>query len=454
MWLRSSVGLVLSASLALADSFNGLGPGIVACGDVNKDGVIDLIVASRDNRSPEVVWLLSGKDGSVLHVFLGPDDALGFGCIIGSPGDLDGDGSPDIAISTSGGRTIVQGWSNNEHSPPTPAFERLARGSRRCEFISSRDYSLLLELSSSGCASVIKGRIPKGPAEFAFLVPENGPDRSSYTAIRSSKDQRVTLEIPAPSDVHFLNSACCIDDVNGDGIEDIAIASYITQKDPKCGTTGTGMLVVSGKDGREIWRDGRDTGGAGSSVRLQAIGDLNHDGVGDILVGSESRWVRALSGKDGELLYEVSGLYSPWALDNFATSLDTVGDVDGDGLPDWVVGANEEIGVPFFDEGYVWLCSGKDGHKIRELVRSSVNGYDVCSLGDADRDKNPDVALLIENAQQRWTAEFNPIVRVISTKDGHTLWEKDTKALRAVRDDLKATAESAPPKPDEPTKPR
>lgn len=451
---RVAVALVIVGSSAFADSFNGLGPGIAACGDVNKDGVTDLLVASRDNRSPEVVWLLSGKDGSVLHIFLGADDELGFGSIVGGPGDLDGDGSPDIAISTSGSRTIVQAWTKNEIGPPDPAFEVVRRGSPHCEVISSRDSSLMFDLASAGLLNPIKPVAPDVIQEFAYLVPERLPETSNSVTIRSGKDGRVRLEIPPPSQVHFLNSAGSIGDVDGDRIEDLALAITNAKQDPSGGYRSVGVVVISGKDRHELWRDVKADGQPLPRIALQPIGDLNHDGVADVLVGSESRWVRALSGKKGELLYEVSGLYSPWALDSFATTLDTVSDVDGDGLPDWVVGANEEIGVQFFDEGYVWLCSGKDGHKIRELAHDSVNGYDVCSLGDVDRDKIPDVALLVENAQQRWTADFNPIVRVVSTRDGHKLWEKDTKTLRAARDDLKATPESAPPKPGEPTKPR
>ncbi len=450
MFVRIVVVSLLVASSAVADSFTGFGSGVVACGDVNKDGVTDLLVASRDNRSPEAVWLLSGKDGSVLHIFRAPDDALGFGAFLNTVDDLDGDGLPEIAISTSGRRTIVTGW-HTEHADPLPTcFAPESKGKPRCEILSSRTHSALFAWPACGRVRMLRRGGSDGHKDFLFLVPGRYANGTTELSVRSAKDGNAVLQFHPAADAPFENDAIAVGDVNGDGYDEVAVVlgGDRTVHAPP------GVALLSGKDGAELWRDrggGIDDYSWGTLRRTE---DLDHDGIPDVLCGLESLCVRALSAKSGRLLFEIPAPYRNQIIDEFASTLDRIDDIDADGVADWVVGANEEWGWPAFDEGYVWLCSGKDGHRIRELAHDSVNGYDVCSLGDVDHDRNPDVALLIENAHQRWTADFDPIVRVVSTHDGHTIWEKDTKTLRAARDDLKVTPESAPLKPGETRPPR
>ena len=156
---------------------------------------------------------------------------------------------------------------------------------------------------------------------------------------------------------------------------------------------------------------------------------------------------------DGKLLYEVPALHDRWHVDDFATSLHGIRDVDGDGILDWIVGANGEEEDPFSGEGYVWICSGKDGKRIREVVRDDSHGYDVCVLGDVDGDGVVDLGFLVESSKGRWTEAFDPELRVVSSKDGHVIWKTTTRALRALREDL-APRLLPPAEPRLPEKPR
>jgi hypothetical protein len=95
---------------------DGLGPGREA-GDVDGDGVSDLVIGSYSSRDAVSnggkFQVFSGADGSTLGTVLGttPGYQLGFDAV--GIGDVDGDGTPDLLVSASSGATayVVSGAS-------------------------------------------------------------------------------------------------------------------------------------------------------------------------------------------------------------------------------------------------------------------------------------------------------------------------------------------------------
>ena len=71
-------------------------------GDINNDGTDDFIVAAYYHgsfwNSPGYVYVYSGTDGALLHVFQGENDADNFGVSISNAGDVNNDGCNDIII--------------------------------------------------------------------------------------------------------------------------------------------------------------------------------------------------------------------------------------------------------------------------------------------------------------------------------------------------------------------
>src|SRR5258708_33960056 len=107
--------------------------------------------------------------------------------------------------------------------------------------------------------------------------------------------------------------------------------------------------------------EGEDTG-TQLGWSLAKAGDLDRDGIGDLLVGALSIYARVLSGRDLHTILQFPSHCGTSYIDAFASSLDSIGDIDGDGYPDLIVGANEAVA---FDEGYAEVYSGRDGTRLR-----------------------------------------------------------------------------------------
>jgi hypothetical protein len=134
-------------------------------------------------------------------------------------------------------------------------------------------------------------------------------------------------------------------DLDGDGHDDLALSIYEGL------ATTRQAVIISGADG-SVLRSFVDPELAfGGSVAVP--GDLSGDGVADVLAGTGNaadafNYGRAtlFSGADGSILWSGQG-FQP--TNGFGNTLDALGDVTGDGTPDFVVGAggsSQVVGTP------------------------------------------------------------------------------------------------------------
>ena len=167
-----------------------------------------------------------------------------------------------------------------------------------------------------------------------------------------------------------------IGDVDGDGINDFVTSA--PTKDVQGENAGR-IYVYSGRSGALLWQaDGAPGDQLGSGI--EAAGDTNGDGVPDV-VGSApySDVAYVYSGRDGRVLLTFHGEAKG---DRFGEHVSSVGDIDGDGYADVIVGApgSNSHGR---GAGRAYVYSGKDGRLLLTLsgeragdgFGSTVTGY-------------------------------------------------------------------------------
>ena len=137
---------------------------------------------------------------------------------------------------------------------------------------------------------------------------------------------------------------------------------------------------------------------------MAAGSDLNKDGVPDILIGAPYKDIGAnpaqgaafaFSGADGKLLFALNNPV-PHPYSGFGHTLIAGADVNGDGVPEILVGAPFQTVDQFHVQGEVLLFNGQDGRHLTTFDdpyphQGATFGYSVASPGDVNGDKIPDV---------------------------------------------------------------
>lgn len=294
-------------------------------GDVDGDKVNDVAVAAwraEDGRGS--VELYSGKNGARIARVAGmsPWEAH-LGAAVAPVGDVDGDGSADVACSIDGSRTKVFGGKNG-----VPIAE-----------LAGTPLSLTGDLDGDGKHDLL---LWDGPPRDAAL---EWPGTFHTARVASIHSGATLLAIDAGADVAIVEAHGSAGDVDRDGFVDwiVAYRPNDTNEDDRVpGPRERRVRVLSGKLGGVIASFSVQMGGRGRMHLAAGAGDVDDDKKPDVVVGWHieeglpAGVVEIHRLADGKTIHRLTS--SSWS---FGTSACSLPDQNGDGVGDLAIGEFE-----------------------------------------------------------------------------------------------------------------
>lgn len=355
------------------------GERVVGLPDVTGDGVPEVAVGSPSwtgaaGNKTGIVWVFSGLDGSLLWQKEGLGKKDGLGGALASPGDLDGDGQPELVLGVggddTGGKNAGALWVvDGANGAIEATFLGSSAGARLGSSVAAaadldgdgvRELLVRSDLSQvtvlSGATLAVLYQWSSNPMNFLGLdlaglgdVDGDGVgdlllgSGGGYAVVRSGANGTVIRSHQGPPTAFFGTVVADAGDVNADGRADYAVGAPFYTDQQTVGFFKGRAYVYSGLDGTLLHLfEGASYERLGST--LAAAGDLDGDGADDIVVGSlpdpgglvDVGRLEAWSGATGALISSIQGSTSGEML---GTAADGSLDLDGDGVRDLIVGA-------------------------------------------------------------------------------------------------------------------
>ncbi|MFO0624139.1 MAG: FG-GAP-like repeat-containing protein [Polyangiales bacterium] len=323
--------------------------------DLNGDGYADVVVGSSERA-----WFHSG---GVMGVASTPSSvAVPVAGSVTAAGDLNGDGFGDLAVGALLGRSLsvyLSGPAGPAGAPLTrvPSFSTISAGG----------VGALGDLNLDGY-----GDVALGP--YVYLGSATGPANSF-----------VTLRDPSSRD-WLTGTATGVGDVNGDGRNDVMF----------CGTQGPGAatvhLYLGGTTGLGPASPALavPSGATGFGASIVAAGDVNGDGLADVLITApQASRVYVYFGDPGGLGTSPV-LLSGYSQGFFGSGVSEAGDLNGDGFADVAVGSSQLNAVTV----YPGRASGFGASPTTIMAPGGGSfGSFLSGLGDVDGDGFDDLAV-------------------------------------------------------------
>ena len=435
------------------DPDDGAGYSVSNAGDINNDGIDDVIIgtfAASTNDSAEnpnsrnfagqsyVIFgsasgfdsslELSDLDGSNGFAINGSSSSDHLGRSVSGAGDVNGDGindliigapgaSPDLTLRNAGQSYVVFGSASSFSSSLNLSDLDGSNGFA----INGSEFLGMTGSSVSGAGDInndgIDDLIVSGGNLSDDLYVVFGSASSFNSSLNlSDLDGSNGFAISSDPGQRGVGDVSGIGDINGDGIDDIIVGFPSDKVNLSEFSAGRSYVIFGNEDGFDSSLVLSDIDGDNgfvingidrrdiSGFSVSGAGDINGDSINDLIIGAPgaSPNNEGFSGQSYVIFGNASGFdnflelselngsngFAISGVDSSDASGDSVsgaGDINGDGFDDLIIGASDSgAGDLLSDSVYVVYGSGSFGSSLELSNLDGSNGFEILSIGVRD----------------------------------------------------------------------
>ena len=397
---------------------------VVPVDDVDGDGKPDLIVSVMVESLTDALWngsviMKSGINGT--HLWNESVNGTGYFWLNAFPvDDVDGDGKPDIIVEIEAEDGVTDIVNN------TVIMKSGINGTHLWEENNTGEYAEMWAFAVDDVDGDGKPEI----AVYTSEIDLNTSAKNLSIIVKVGKNgTHLWQENFTGYDPHEYVEWYIIPmpDLNGDGLRDliVGVSGWIAQEgedeDGDGGPRWNGTVIAKvGKNGTHLWQENHTATYWMSDLKLMNVGDLNGNGVPDVIVVIEydryNATVIAKEGKNGTHLWQ-ENITAENEYELQSVKVEPTDDLNCDCLPDVLVEVQSGSNVyPYPATDFVIAKVGKNGtHLWEESISGNRVGIDsVYPVGDFSCDNKTDVVVYTRD----WFETINKNVMII--KEGKT----------------------------------
>ncbi|MBL1140945.1 MAG: hypothetical protein HND53_02840 [Proteobacteria bacterium] len=401
--------VVGTISLSQEVIFENGGQAVASAGDVNGDGFDDVLIQGNQTQGS---YLVFGQQEQLNSTFdltnLNGNNGVHFSSSLAinsikSAGDVNGDGFDDVIIGMSSdlnpGQSAVlfgheSGFSSDIDLNNLSADQGIVLTGNAINSNSNIQVDGAGDINGDGFDDVIIGTPDTNGTTGDVSIVFGRSDFSSYNIDIDVLDGSNGFSFSGNvANSETGTTVTDIGDINNDGLDDLfvyapeAVPGLPDPRDPLGGFNLPLGYVVLGQTGFSNSFDINSLDGSNGfrlngmyetnaeTMRAEGVGDINGDGIDDLLVVHHSNTAHVIYGKENNFTADVNanslgaGALSLFSLSGGSiSSVSAAGDVNGDGLSDILIGMSDKTVNSENNVGISYLVYGKQGG-----IQTSVN---------------------------------------------------------------------------------